>query len=79
MVLPPEADRDAVLANLNAQGIGARSYYAPAVHHHPHFASATQSVSLRNTEAAEASVLSLPIHAEMEPAVEGPPGASIHR
>jgi dTDP-4-amino-4,6-dideoxygalactose transaminase len=65
--LPPAVSRKDVLAALHSHGIGARSYYSPAVHRHPHFASVAQVVPLPYTEAAEESMLSLPIHADMDP------------
>jgi dTDP-4-amino-4,6-dideoxygalactose transaminase len=69
VLLPSAADRDGAISALRADGIGARHYYAPAVHRHPHFAGARRAPSLEQTASAEGRILSLPVHDDMDPQV----------
>ena len=55
---------DALLATLRAQGIGASLHYAP-LHCMPRYAALAQGRVLPHTEAAAASILTLPIGAAM--------------
>lgn len=66
VLVPSGADRDLAIAALHADGVGARHYYAPAVHRHPHFAGARCAPSLEQTESAERRILSLPVHDDMD-------------
>lgn len=54
--------RDAALERLRNAGVEARTYYAPAVHTHPYFASARRSGPLRVTDEVIDTVLSLPVY-----------------
>lgn len=56
--------RDALLATLRAQGIGASLHYAP-LHRMPRYAALAQGRVLPHTEAAAACILTLPIGAAM--------------
>ena len=57
-------ERDALLAVLRAQGIGASLHYA-ALHRMPRYAALAQGRILPHTEAAAASIFTLPIGAAM--------------
>lgn len=54
-------DRDGLLAGLREAGIEARTYYAPAVHRHPAFASAARIGELEITESVNGRILCLPV------------------
>ena len=60
------ARRDALLAHLNARGIGAGIHYPVPVHKQPVFVrQGCGGVRLPHTEAAAAEVLSLPMYPEL--------------
>ncbi|MGN6427683.1 MAG: DegT/DnrJ/EryC1/StrS family aminotransferase [Leifsonia sp.] len=61
LILDEGADRDGVVAALAAEGVEARTYYAPALHRHPRFAGAPRG-PLDVTERIEDRVVSLPVH-----------------
>jgi dTDP-4-amino-4,6-dideoxygalactose transaminase len=56
------ARRDAVLADLRANGVGADVYYPLPVHRQPYLAELVASVDLPETDRAAAETLALPIH-----------------
>ena len=62
--VPSDLDRDAVVHKLNERGIGARVYYARAIHQQPVFAGdpSVRDLCLPETERAAREVLSLPVH-----------------
>ncbi|MBN1605216.1 MAG: DegT/DnrJ/EryC1/StrS family aminotransferase [Polyangiaceae bacterium] len=62
--VPPDLDRDTVVQKLNERGIGARVYYARAIHQQPVFANepSVRELCLPETERAARDVLSLPVH-----------------
>jgi perosamine synthetase len=62
--VPPGRDRNDVLAKLNARGVGARVYYARAIHEQPVFAARDRYRGLELPETARATqeVISLPVH-----------------
>jgi dTDP-4-amino-4,6-dideoxygalactose transaminase len=69
-VLAPASSRQAALKALAANGVEARTYYAPAVHTFSYFADCPR-VDLPNTEQLSKSVLSLPVHPQMAPQTIG--------
>ncbi len=58
------ADRDGVVAKLNARGVGVRVYYPKAIHQQPVFErdARYRGLSLPETERATREVISLPVH-----------------
>jgi len=58
----PADVRDALVAELNGQGIGARIYYPRPIHREPALARTSGALDLPETERACAEVLSLPVH-----------------
>lgn len=59
--------RDDYLANLQAAGVDAKTYYAPTLHKQMYFKDTAHYSSLYITDEVDASILSLPIHDSMEP------------
>jgi perosamine synthetase len=62
--VPAGADRDGVVAKLNARGVGVRVYYPKAIHQQPVFEREARyrGLSLPETERATREVISLPVH-----------------
>ncbi|MBI4185319.1 MAG: DegT/DnrJ/EryC1/StrS family aminotransferase [Proteobacteria bacterium] len=72
--------RDAVLAGLAAEGIGARVYYRTALHLQPAFARFGEGPgSLPATEALGRRILSLPLHADLDEATVARVSAALAR
>lgn len=65
-VVRSASERDALLASLIDAGVEARTYYAPAVHRQPYFASAVRADDLAVTDTIGSTVLSIPVHQDME-------------
>lgn len=57
--------RDAIMAALRSEGVDAKTYYAPGVHHHPFFSESETLVSLQVTESLGSRMLSLPVLGDM--------------
>jgi dTDP-4-amino-4,6-dideoxygalactose transaminase len=58
-------ERDALLAALQARGISAGVHYPIPLHRQPAYATGARADALPETEAAAASVLSLPVYPEI--------------
>ena len=63
-------DRDAVAARLKAQGIPSAVYYPKCLHQQPVFAANGRPEGFPESERASREVLSLPMHADLTPAVQ---------
>ena len=68
VLLEDKAARDGALERLTAASVEARTYYSPAVHRHPYFASAARANDLTVTDVVIDTVLSLPVYEIMDTA-----------
>jgi dTDP-4-amino-4,6-dideoxygalactose transaminase len=61
--------RDTARDALTAARVEVRTYYQPALHLQPYFGGTRRANDLANTDAVARTILSLPVHQEMDPAV----------
>lgn len=67
VVVKQPTDRDRYLAKLKAAGVEIKTYYSPALHLQEYFKGTESFSALSNTELINSSVVSLPIHDNMNP------------